>query len=44
MHDIPDFNKHYSTKLEEWLIDIEMAVDLTSESKAMLAKVQNHKV
>ena len=26
------FNEHDSTKLEEWLTDIETAVDLTSES------------
>ena len=31
LQDIPVFNEHDSTKLEDWLIDIEMAADLTSE-------------
>ena len=41
MQDIPAFNEHDSTKLEEWLIDIEMAADLTSESRARLAKAKS---
>ena len=36
--DIAVFNEHDSTKLEDWLTDIEMAADLTSESRAMLTK------
>ena len=32
LQDIAIFNKHDSTKLEEWLTDIEAAVDLTSGS------------
>ena len=30
--DIAIFNQHDSTKLEEWLMDIETAADLTNES------------
>ena len=32
LQDIVIFNEHNSTKLEEWLTDIERAADLTSES------------
>ena len=32
LQDIAVFNKHNSTKLEEWLTDIETAADLTNES------------
>ena len=32
LQDFAVFNKHDSTKLEEWLTDIETAVDLTCES------------
>ena len=39
--DIAIFNEHNSTKLEEWLADIETAVDLTSESWAKLAKARS---
>ena len=35
------FNEHDSIKLEDWLTDIEMAADLTSESRARLAKVKS---
>ena len=35
------FNQHVSTKLEDWLTDIEMAADLTSESRARLAKAKS---
>ena len=41
MQDMPVFNKHHSAKLEDWLIDIETATDLTSESRAGLAKVKS---
>ena len=30
MQNIPAFNEHDSTKLEDWLTDIETAADLTS--------------
>ena len=35
------FNEHDSTKLEEWLMDIKTAADLTSESQAKLAKAKS---
>ena len=38
MQDIPTFNEDDSTKLEDWLLDIETAVGLTSESRARFAK------
>ena len=41
LQDIPVFNEHDSTKLEDWLIDIEMTAYLTSESIARLAKVKS---
>ena len=41
LQDIPVFNEHNSTKLEDWLMDIERAADLTSESRARLAKVKS---
>ena len=41
LQDIPVFNEHDSTKLEDWLTDIEMAADLTSESRARFAKVKS---
>ena len=41
LQDIAIFNEHDSTKLEEWLTDIETAADLTSESQAKLAKANS---
>ena len=38
LQDMAVFNEHNSTKLEEWLTDIETAADLTNESRAELAK------
>ena len=35
------FNEHDFTKLEDWLMDIETAADLTSESQAKLAKAKS---
>ena len=35
------FNENDSTKLEDWLIDIDTSVDLTSESTARLAKAKS---
>ena len=40
LQDIAVFNEHDSTKLEDWLMDIKMAADLTSKSRAKLAKVK----
>ena len=41
LQDIPVFNEHDSTKLEDWLTDIKTAADLTSESQARLAKAKS---
>ena len=41
LQDIAVFTDHNSTKLEDWLMDIEMAADLTSESIAKLAKAKS---
>ena len=41
LQDIPVFNKHDSTMLEDWLTDIEMAADLTSENRARHAKAKS---
>ena len=38
LQDIAVFNEHDSTKLEEWLMDIDAAADLTGESRAKLSK------
>ena len=35
------FNEYDSTKLEEWLTDIETAADLTNESGGKLAKAKS---
>ena len=34
------FKEQYSTKLEEWLTDIETAADLPNESRGKLAKAK----
>ena len=41
LQDIPVFIEHNSTKLEYWFTDIEMAADLTSESRTRLAKAKS---
>ena len=41
LQDIAVFNEHDSTKLEDWVMDIEMAADLTSKSIARLAKAKS---
>ena len=41
LQDITVFNEHNSTKLEEWLTDLETAEDLTNESRAKLAKAKS---
>ena len=38
LQDITVFNEYDSTKLEDWLMDIETAAHLTNESQAKLAK------
>ena len=40
LQEIAVFNEYDSTKLEEWLTDIEAAVDRTSGSHAKLAKAK----
>ena len=40
LQDIAVFNEQNSTKLEEWLTDIETAADLINESRAKLAKAK----
>ena len=40
LQDIAVFNEHDSTKLEDWLTDIETAADLTCESRAKLTKAK----
>ena len=41
LQDIAVFNEYDSTKLEEWLMYIETAADLTNESQAKLAKAKS---
>ena len=40
LQDIAIFSAHDSTKLEEWLMDLETAANLTNESQAKLAKAK----
>ena len=40
LQDITVFNEYDSTKLEDWLMDIETLADLTNESQAKLAKAK----
>ena len=44
LQDTAVFNEHDSTKLEEWLTDIETAADLTNESKAKRAKAKSRRL
>ena len=44
LQDIAVFNEHNSTKMEEWLIDIKTAADLTSESRAKLTKAKSRRL
>ena len=41
LQDITVFNEYDLTKLEEWLMDIETAADLTNESQGKLAKAKS---
>ena len=41
LQDMTVFNEYDPTKLEDWLMDIETAADLTNESQAKLAKVNS---
>ena len=41
LQDIPVFNGHDDTNLEDWLTHIETAADLMNESRANLAKAKS---
>ena len=41
LQDIPIFTGHDTTLLEDWLIDIETAADLTTESRTKLAQAKS---
>ena len=41
IQDIPIFNGNDSTQLEDWLVDIETAADLTAESRTKLAQAKS---
>ena len=41
LQDITIFNSNNSSQLEDWLIDIETASDLTSESRTKLAQAKS---
>ena len=44
LQDIAIFNEYVSTKLEDWLMDIETAADLTNESQAKLVKAKSRRL
>ena len=41
LQDISVFNGHDATQLENWLVDIETAADLTGESRTKLAQAKS---
>ena len=41
IQDIPTFNVSDSTQLEDWLVDIDTAVNLTDESRTKLAQAHS---
>ena len=41
LQDISVFNGHNVTQLEDWLVDIETAADLTAESRTKLAQAKS---
>ena len=41
LQDIPVFNGHDTTHLEDWLVDIETAADLTAECRTKLAQAKS---
>ena len=41
LQDIPIFNEHDTTHLEDWLVDIETAADLTVESRTKFAQAKS---
>ena len=42
LQDIPVLNEHDTTHLEDWLVDIETATDLTAESRTKLAHARSN--
>ena len=42
LQDISVFNGHDATQLEDWLVDIEIAADLTAESRTKLAQAKSN--
>ena len=41
LQDIPVFNEHDTAHLEDWLVDIETAADLTTESRTKLTQAKS---
>ena len=41
IQDIPIFNGNYATQLEDWLVDIESAANLSDESRTKLAQAKS---
>ena len=41
LQDISVFNGHDATQLEDWIVDIETAADLTAESRTKLTKAKS---
>ena len=41
IQDIPIFNGNNSTQLEDWLVDIEIAANLSAESRTKLAQAKS---
>ena len=41
LQDIPVFNGHDTTHLEDWLVNIETEPDLTTESRTKLAQARS---
>ena len=41
LQNIPVFNEHDITHLEDWIVDIEKAADLTAESRTKLAQAKS---
>ena len=41
LQNIPVLNGHDTTQLEDWLVDIETAADLTAESRTKLAQAKS---
>ena len=42
LQDTPVFNEHDTTHVEDWLVDIETAADLTADSRTKLAQAKSN--